>query len=39
MKVYFLMLGVVMFGTLATLFTKALDLHNVKGISFEHPYI
>jgi drug/metabolite transporter (DMT)-like permease len=38
MKIYFLMLGLIITGTMATLFTKALDLHNVKGLAFDHPY-
>jgi len=33
------MIGLVIMGTLATLLTKALDLHNVKGVAFSHPYI
>lgn len=33
------MLGIVTMGTMHTLLIKALDLHNVKGVAFMHPYI
>lgn len=39
MKVFILMVGLVVMGTVSTLLTKALDIHNTKGIAFDHPFL
>ena len=39
MKLYALMFGLAISGTLSTLLLKGLDLHEVRGTNFDHPYI